>query len=638
MIYPGYGLAENTLQVTGGYGPGVHATLRVDRTALANRQVEVVSDSAADAQTFVGCGTPRLDQDVVIVDPERHTRCAPGEIGEIWTASPSVAKGYWNRPELTRDVFEARLADTVEGPYLRTGDLGFLYENELYIAGRLKDLIIIRGRNLYPQEIELTVERAHAALRPTCGAAFSIELDREEHLVVVQELDRQHRNVDTDEVITAIRRAVVEEHEVQPYAIVLIRTLTIPKTSSGKIQRSACKQQYLDEKLEVVGQWVQDLEAVRAAPIDPSTLPVDAMTLPTAESSSPERHVIQKTEQEIQDWLSFNLSSKLGIPAAEFDVRQPFTSYGLDSVQMVGLIGDLETYLGRSLQPTLAWDYPTTETAREVSCRPTPTAPAQASSSNRPAMAEPIAVIGMGCRFPGAPSLDAYWRPDGRRSRRDPRDSGRPLERRRVSTIRTSTRPARSSPAGAASSTTSTNSIRGRSASRRAKRRAWTRNSDCCWNAPGKRSSTPASRSRTLAGSKTGVFVGIGGTDYSQIYRGACRTTCESIDAYCGTGNALSIASNRISYIFDLHGPSLSVDTACSSALVALHYAVQQPAQSRLRHGAGRRRERDPLARDDDRLLEGPHAVARRSLQAVRLRAPTVTSAAKVAASWCSSD
>ena len=572
MIYPGYGLAENTLQVTGGYGPGVHATLRVDRTALANRQVQVVSDTAADAQTFVGCGTPRLDQDVVIVDPERHTRCAAGEVGEIWTASPSVAKGYWNRPELTRDVFEARLADTVEGPYLRTGDLGFLHENELYIAGRLKDLIIIRGRNLYPQEIELTVERAHPALRPTCGAAFSIELDREEHLVVVQELDRQHRNVDTDEVITAIRRAVVEEHEVQPYAIVLIRTLTIPKTSSGKIQRSACKQQYLDEKLEVASQWVQDLEAVRAAPIDPSTLPADAVTLPTAESSSIQRPVIQKTEQEIQDWLSFNLSSRLGIPAADFDVRQPFTTLGLDSVQMVSLIGDLEKWLGRSLAPTMAWDYPTTLLlARHLSLDPN--APTQVVDNEPPAMVEPIAVVGMGCRFPGAPDLASYWRlmaEKGEGIREIPADRWNAADFYDANLDAPGKMGTRWG--GFLHDIDQFDprlfGITPREASRMDPQQRLLL--EVAWEA----FEHAGLSGEQVSGSRTGVFVGIGGTDYSQIYRGFPNYQ-RYIDAYCGTGNALSIAANRLSYIYDLRGPSLAVDTACSSALVSLHYAVQ---------------------------------------------------------------
>lgn len=565
MFYPGYGLAENTLQVTGGFGPGVHATLGVDRAALAENRVVVAETS--DVQTFVACGTPRLDQRVLIVHPESRVPCGAAEIGEIWTASPSVAKGYWNRSELSREVFHARLAEGTGGTdadraFLRTGDLGFLHEGHLYIAGRLKDLIIIRGRNLYPQEIELTVESAHPALRPTCGAAFSIELDREEQLVVVQELDRQHRDANIEEVLAAIRRAVVEEHEVQPYAVVLIRTLSIPKTSSGKIQRRACKQLFLDHALDVVGQWVQDLDAARAAPIDPATLPL-------AEASAP---VVHKSAQEIQDWLTVNLSAKLGVAPADFDVRQPFTTLGLDSVRMVSLIGDLEKWLGRSLSPTMAWDYPTTVLlARHLALDPL--APPATASDEPPVMVEPIAVVGMGCRFPGAADLESYWRlmaEMGEGIREIPPDR-------------------------------------------------WDVNEffDANVDTPGKMSTrwggflhdvdkfdprlfgiTPREAARMdpqqrlllevaweafehgglsgeqVQGSRTGVFVGIGGTDYSQMYRGF-PDYLRHIDAYCGTGNALSIAANRLSYIFDLRGPSLAVDTACSSALVSLHYAVQ---------------------------------------------------------------
>jgi hypothetical protein len=196
---------------------------------------------------------------LVIVDRESFTRCEPGQIGEIWIAGPSVARGYWQRAEETRQTFQAYLADTGEGPFLRTGDLGFLHNGELFIAGRLKDLIIIRGSNHYPQDIELTVERCHPALRAGCGVAFSVDVDGEERLVIVQEIERQYLRADLGEIVGSIRQAVAEQHELQVYAVVLIKQGSILKTSSGKIQRRGCREAFLTKRLNVVYEWILDL-------------------------------------------------------------------------------------------------------------------------------------------------------------------------------------------------------------------------------------------------------------------------------------------------------------------------------------------------------------------------------------------
>jgi acyl carrier protein len=253
-LYPAYGLAEGTVFVSGGSKTAPPILLPVKGADLErDRVVETSADDNA-ARTLVGCGrTWAKDHKIVVIDPETHTRCPGDRVGEIWVSGPSVAEGYWGRPEETEQTFRAYLADTGEGPFLRTGDLGFLHHEELFVTGRLKDLIVIRGLNYYPQDIEQTVERSHAALRPDGCAAFAIDTDEGEELVVVQELERRYvRNADLDEVIASVRREVAEEHELQIHALVLIRTGSIPKTSSGKIQRRATRTAYENGTLEVV--------------------------------------------------------------------------------------------------------------------------------------------------------------------------------------------------------------------------------------------------------------------------------------------------------------------------------------------------------------------------------------------------
>ncbi len=251
---PGYGLAEATLFVTGGMRESVVEYCHVDEVALANNHVITRLYSEEGTKTLVSCGHPWLDQKVVIADQESFKKYEADQVGEVWVSSPSVTQGYWGRVAETARTFHAHLADTGEGPFLRTGDLGFFHKGELYITGRLKDLIIIRGRNIYPQDVELTVEQSHRILRPSGGAAFSVEFDGEERLIVVQEVERHYQPSDLDEVVEAVRQAVGENHEVQPYAVVLIKPATLPKTSSGKMQRHLTRTKYLTGELDVVGE------------------------------------------------------------------------------------------------------------------------------------------------------------------------------------------------------------------------------------------------------------------------------------------------------------------------------------------------------------------------------------------------
>ncbi len=253
-FYPCYGMAETTLLAVGGV-KNIKPVIRgVKKAELAQNLIVKSEISSKETQVLVGCGRPyRFGKKVIIVNPDSLTRCKKEKVGEIWVSGESIASGYWNRPIATEETFQAYLTDTGEGPFLRTGDLGFLHDGELFVTGRIKDLIIIRGRNYYPQDLELTVENSHFSLRQGCGAVFTIEIKAEERLVVVQEIERNYlRNFNFKEIVGNIRQAVSAEHNLQIYDIVLLKTGSISKTTSGKIKRNACRELYLDNNLNAL--------------------------------------------------------------------------------------------------------------------------------------------------------------------------------------------------------------------------------------------------------------------------------------------------------------------------------------------------------------------------------------------------
>jgi acyl-CoA synthetase (AMP-forming)/AMP-acid ligase II len=252
--HPAYGLAEATLLVSSGQRGDGPVTAAVSRDGLRHHKVGC-STQGDDVQQVVGCGRPLTGERLAIVDPESRQRLGARLIGEIWVAGPHVAQGYWGNPEATNAVLNAVIDGEAALPWLRTGDLGFLDEdNELYITGRIKDLIIIRGVNHYPQDIENTVQDCHPALRRHCGAAFSVlDQNNEEQLVVVQEVERAYRQqVAIGEITGAIREAITREHDIAPREIVLLRTGTLPQTTSGKIQRNLTKQIFSAGSLEIL--------------------------------------------------------------------------------------------------------------------------------------------------------------------------------------------------------------------------------------------------------------------------------------------------------------------------------------------------------------------------------------------------
>jgi amino acid adenylation domain-containing protein len=534
---PCYGLAEATLIVSGS-SPAEPVTLAVQAHEIEHGAVvEASSPQAAEVRTLVGCGKVAADLDVAIVDPETCTPRPDDQIGEIWVAGPSVAAGYWNQPALTEATFGARVSGSGDGPYLRTGDLGFARGGELFVTGRLKDVIVLGGRNIYPQDVEWALQGCHPALRAEGGAVFGVEVDGAERLVVVHEIDRRAREDSPEAIFAAIRRVVAHDFDAELHAISLIPALGLPKTSSGKVQRHACRAAFECGSLDVVAQWT-----------------ADTMTGKSEQAAACAAR--QPATGEIRAWLVNHLASRLGVTTGSINTQKPFAEFGIGSVQAVGLAGELQDWLGKPLSPTLAYEFPTIE----VLAKHLAGEPATIDKPVEPiAPDEPIAIIGIGCRFPGAANPAAFWSllRDGRDAVGDP-----PSDRPWVGP--TSAPPRRGgylehvdrfdanffgiSPREAA---------RIDPQHRLLLEVAWEALEDA------------GQVAERLAGTRVGVFIGIAHNEYA-------RFALEGADdGHALTGNAASIAANRISYLFDLRGPSVAIDTACSSSLVAVHMACQ---------------------------------------------------------------
>ncbi|HEY9804145.1 MAG TPA: amino acid adenylation domain-containing protein, partial [Leptolyngbyaceae cyanobacterium] len=332
-FYPCYGMAEATLMISGGIKSALVNKLSVQKSALERNYVIDAVGDAKNSIKLVGCGRSVPQQRVVIANPETLTRCQDKEVGEIWVSGPSIGQGYWHRQAETEQTFQAFLQDTGEGPFLRTGDLGFLDRGEVYITGRAKDLIIIRGRNLYPQDIEITAERSHPSLRAGSNAAFCIEVDNQEQLVLVQELEfRAKPNL--AEVTEAIRQAVAEEHEVQVYGVVLIKPGTIPKTSSGKIQRRATKAEFLAGELQIVNSSINEISNY----------------IETENNLQLNRAILlsltpREAQPLLESYLVEQVARVLKITPSQINIQQSVSSLGLDSLKVFELKNRIENHI-----------------------------------------------------------------------------------------------------------------------------------------------------------------------------------------------------------------------------------------------------------------------------------------------------
>jgi acyl-CoA synthetase (AMP-forming)/AMP-acid ligase II/acyl carrier protein len=359
VFCPGYGLAEATLKVGALPADALYTVIEADSGALAHGRI-VPAAPGAPAHRLVGCGRSETDTACLAVDPETRRPCPPGRVGELWVSGPSVAAGYWRQPEASRETFAARTEDGA-GPYLRTGDLGFVQGGEVFVTGRLKDTLIIHGLNHYPQDIETSVQASHPALKRDAGAAFAVEADGAERLVVVQEVNRgDARKLDAAAVFGAVRLRVAENHGLACHAIVLVAPATLPKTSSGKLQRRRCRAEFLDGTLNVLAAWHE------AAPAAPRAEAVDRAAL--------------------AGWLSDWLATRLRLD--RIDPRRALAEYGLDSAAAVELAAALEARLKRPVEATLIWNFPSVEALAGHLAAPEPPAGHESPAGDPEALAQ----------------------------------------------------------------------------------------------------------------------------------------------------------------------------------------------------------------------------------------------------------
>ena len=372
-FFPCYGLAEATLFVAGGSLARPGALRTVDGGELNAHRVVPVPGHDPSARALVACGEAQGGLDVRIVDPATRCPAPAGRVGEIWVQGPSVAAGYWERGA-DGTTFGAALAGEDGGRYLRTGDLGFLLDGRLFVTGRLKDLVILRGRNHYPQDLEASAAAAHPGVRAGRCAAFSIEAGGEERLVVVAEVDRVSRG-EADTIAAELRGAVAAEHEVQVWDAVVVAPGQVPLTSSGKLRRRACRQAYLGGRLRILARSTLGGAVERSDRADPDL---------------PERSELAELEPEVAEErlaraLAHRAARLLGVGEERLDPRRPLVAAGLDSLASAELAAQVEEAYGLRLTPSEILDGMGLEAvARRVLAEPAAAGAARSPAASAP--------------------------------------------------------------------------------------------------------------------------------------------------------------------------------------------------------------------------------------------------------------
>lgn len=525
---PCYGLAENTLMASfGAVGMGPRE-IHVDKQSLKEGVAKPAETAQENTRRLISSGSCPSGQGLRIVDPDTLASMPQGKVGEIWLQGASAAKGYWNKEDLSRETFQAHTAEG-EGPFLRTGDLGFLDNGELYVTGRMKDVIIICGRNYYPQDIELTVETSSDAIRPGRVVAASSGDD----LIVLAEYAGPKENGDA--LAQDIRRNVKKDHDLNPAHVLLVDPKSLPVTTSGKIRRREAKERFEADTLDVIARY-------------------DALT-----------EVNPAAFEDVASHILSILARMVDRSPDEIDPDLPFGHYGLTSFEAVELSKEISQISRHPFTPAMIFDYSTVNRLVDyVENGPRRIAIESGSHAyKRGSYSGDIAIVGMACRFPKADDVEAYW--DNIEQSRDcvsgfPEDARTPfLDRVKGPFARC---------AGFIEDIDAFDAGFFNLSAKEAtlmdpQHRIFLETVWHCLEhagyAPGK-----------LSGENVGVFAGVTSFDYSEVIREAGVM----LEAYTITGLAHTMIANRTSYLLNVHGPSEAIDTACSSSLVAIHRAV----------------------------------------------------------------
>jgi acyl transferase domain-containing protein/acyl-CoA synthetase (AMP-forming)/AMP-acid ligase II len=595
VLMPCYGLAEATLLVTASrLAPDAEAT-----DGERRRDDEPEPQAASALRSAVPVGTTDQASTVLIVDPATRTVCPDGVEGEVWFQGPSVGSGYWNNEQETGAVFKGELADEPSsGAFLRTGDLGFVDDGELYVTGRLKDLIIVKGQNYYPHDIEDAVTNADRRLRPGCIAAFEVSEYDGQRVVVVAEARGALDHGEAEEVWRNARAAVAKELDLVLGELVLIERNTSAKTSSGKIRRRATREAYLNGTLAAIAAH-RTIPTAEELPKAGSTLgarargPVLAQPDESAERTEgdveaerPGAGILMGIPGPDRDAATLDLvldelAAMLGSASAkQIDPYARLKELGLDSQASVELGSRLADVTGLELPAMLVFDYPTpaglARSLRLIAEGRLPTEDVDRHEPAKGAQGEPegpLAIVGMSCRYPGGvASPEELWEliasgTDAISS--FPGDRGWDLsgiyhpdaEHREACHAREG-----GFLHDVGDFDASFFGIGPREALAMDPQQRLLL--EASWEAIEGAGIDPCS----LEGSQTGVFAGISSSEYGSLVSGS---SSEGLEGYRLTGLTGSVASGRIAYTLGLEGPAISLDTACSSSLVAVHLACQ---------------------------------------------------------------
>ena len=559
-ILPCYGTAESTLIISGAKIKNLESSLVLDKIKLGLGKIEVAGNQEVDAVRLLDSGRVLKGVQVNIVNPETQNKSEKNEVGEIWVKGPSVTLGYWNRSKSSEETFKNFIQfpisneKNVEGPFLRTGDLGFIYNERLYISGRLKEMMIFNGVNYFPQDLERTVQNSHKDLQKNSGAVFSINVDGSEKLIVAQEIKRTSlRTFNSTDVSKAIFDSVFQNHFLSIYELVLINPGRIPKTSSGKIRRLSMKSSYESESLEGV------LERI-------SLKKNNTDLIIASEKPEYQKKEVSTAEEEILNWITNNIAEVLNIPREEITPDRLFAELGLNSIQSIRLTSMLSDFLGRNISPTIIFNYPTISELTSYLASDKTTTIREEANTKTQLNTEDIAIIGMACRLPKANNIEEFWN-----NIKEGIDCISPLpkDRTELTGIPNDWIAGRTDSWGGYLENIENFDAKFFDISSRE-----ARNMDPQQRILLELSNELIERagfaSSQLKGSDVGVFVGAMQSNYRELINAS-----GSHDIYASTGTSLSVLANRISYFFDFTGPSLTLDTACSSSLVSVHTAIR---------------------------------------------------------------